>query len=95
MDKINPYPITSSVAELRNAERIIPKLHFTENINNKKYKTIENTTIKNGKDKIKCQICSIDYTRYNKSKHYKTKHHIFCESLNKKWRDTIINKTIN
>lgn len=39
---------------------------------------------------IKCDICGKDYTKYNKSKHNKTNHHIFCTKINKKWRKMIL-----
>mgnify|MGYP000850943203 CR=1 FL=1 len=86
MDKINPYPITSSLEELKNDNKIIQKAHFIKNINDEKFK---NEQISN--NRIKCMICGKEYTKYNKTKHYKTKHHIFCEKLNYKWRKMIIN----
>lgn len=85
MNKINPYPVTSDTEELKNDSKIIQKEHFKNNISNEELK------VKKYGDKVDCMICGKRYTRYNKSKHNKTKHHIFCEKLNKKWRDSIIN----
>lgn len=44
----------------------------------------------NDKFIVGCDICGKQYTRYNKTKHYKTQHHIFCEKINKKWRSMIL-----
>ena len=35
--------------------------------------------------KIVCETCRRTYTQSNVSHHKKSKHHIFCEELNKKW----------
>lgn len=91
MNKINPYPVTSTVEELKDNEKIIQKEHFKKNIENKQLIDEYNGSSKGRNDKIKCMICGNTYTKSNKSKHIKTKHHIFCEGLNRKWRDTIIN----
>lgn len=91
MNKINPYPVTAEVSELKNDEKIIQKEHFNKNIANEKLKSQDDNKLKTKNDKIKCMICGNSFTRSNRSKHNKTKHHIFCEGLNKKWRDTIIN----
>lgn len=90
MNKINPYPVTSSIDELKNNEKIIQKQHFTKNVDIPCLKTIDNNKEKKPTDIITCMICDKIYTRSNKSKHEKTKHHIFCVNLNKKWRDSII-----
>lgn len=92
MNKINPYPVTSTTEELNDINnKIINKEHFKKNINDEKLKTIDNNTSKSPKDKIECNICGRSYTRSNRIKHNKTKHHIFCVGLNKKWRESIIN----
>lgn len=91
MNKINPYPITASKEELINDNKVIQNLHFKNNINKEELKVSDCHIIKNGNNKIQCMICGKYFTRYNKSKHNKTKHHLFCENINKKWRDMIIN----
>lgn len=91
MNKINPYPITSTKKEIIDNNKIIQNIHFKNNINKEELKIEDNSKIKKGSDKIKCMICSKYFTRYNKSKHNKTSHHIFCEKMNKKWRNMIIN----
>lgn len=92
MNKINPYPVTSSVEELKsNNNNIFHRAHFKKNICDEKLKINDINNEKKGKDIINCKICGKNYTRYNKSKHIKTKHHIFCEKINDKWRNTIIN----
>lgn len=91
MNKINPYPITSTDKEIINDNKIIQNIHFKNNINDDKLKIEDNNKIKKGNDKIKCMICGKLFTRYNKSKHVKTNHHLFCEKINKKWRNMIIN----
>lgn len=92
MNKINPYPVTCSVDELKNnSNNIFHKAHFKKNIDNENLKVNDISREKKGNDIIECKICGRTYTRYNKSKHTKTKHHIFCEKINDKWRKTIIN----
>lgn len=90
MNKINPYPVTCNLDELKKTNKIIYKEHFKKNIDNDNLKYIDLNKQKKSTDVIKCNICDKNYTRSNKSKHNKTKHHIFCEKLNKKWRDSII-----
>lgn len=91
MNKINPFPITSDTNELINNNKVIQNLHFKNNINKEELKIFDNNETKKGNDKIKCMICGNFFTRYNKSNHNKTKHHKFCEKINKKWREMIIN----
>ncbi len=91
MNKINPFPVTSSVDDIKDVNKVIQKQHFKNNINDDTLKTIDSSITKKSNDKIECMICGKKYTRCNKSKHNKTKHHVFCLGLNKKWRETIIN----
>lgn len=91
MNKINPFPVTSTIDEIKETDKIIQKEHFKNNINNESLKISDNQKNKKSNDKIECKICGRSFTRCNRSKHNKTKHHIFCEKLNKKWRESIIN----
>jgi hypothetical protein len=34
---------------------------------------------------IFCEVCKGSYTQSNVTRHRKSKHHMFCEELNKKW----------
>lgn len=94
MNKLNPYPVTSSSDELKNATKIISKEHFKKNVTNEKLKVIDENIVKKPCDKIICNICGRHFTRSNKSKHNKTNHHKFCEELNKKWRDSILQQRV-
>lgn len=91
MNKINPFPVTSDIDELKNNTKIIQKEHFKNNINDKNLYIEDDNLNKKGSDKVKCMICGNYYTRYNKYNHNKTKHHKFCDNMNKKWRNMIIN----
>lgn len=39
--------------------------------------------------KIFCDVCHGEYTQSNVSHHRKSKHHRFCEEINKKWLSLI------
>lgn len=39
-----------------------------------------------------CDICGKKYTKYNKTKHRRTKHHQFCLKLNKRWRSMLLDE---
>lgn len=91
MNNLNPYPVTSTTQELKDSNKIIQKEHFKKNITNEKLKINDENIKKTPYDKLDCKICGKQFMRCNKSKHNKTKHHIFCEKLNSKWRETIIN----
>lgn len=90
MNTLNPFPVTSTEEELKKTNNVIGKEHFKNNINDVKLTTIDTNPTKSGKDKITCNICGKSYTRYNKTKHCKTKHHQFCTKMNTKWRNIII-----
>ena len=92
MNKLNPFPVTATLDEIKSTTRIIPKLHFEKNINDKKMQVEDIHIIKKGSDILVCKICGRTYTRYNKQKHDKTKIHILCVNMNKKWRDMILDK---
>lgn len=44
----------------------------------------------NPRDKVRCNICSKEFTRWNRSKHNKTKHHILCEKIVSKMKNFIL-----
>lgn len=77
-------PIFLSDESLQKVKKPIPMAHYKkaiEDIKDEEYNRYEY---------IKCNICNKKYTKNNKFHHYKTKHHIFCEGLNKKWRKMLI-----
>lgn len=68
------------------------ELQYIKNpIGNAHYKkALENSNKKTKDDYIICDICGKGYTKSNKSRHNKSKHHLFCQQLNKKWRKMIL-----
>lgn len=46
MNKINPYPVTAEVSELKDDEKIIQKEHFNKNITNEKLKSQDDNKLK-------------------------------------------------
>lgn len=91
MNNLNPFPVTSSIDDLKKSDKVIAREHFKNNVTKDTLKVIDENIVKKPYDRLDCKICGKKFMRCNKSKHNKTKHHIFCENLNKKWRDTIIN----
>jgi hypothetical protein len=78
--------ILYEVPELKYVQTPIGKAHYDASD-----KKDDKQDDKKYTDRIECKICDRSYTRSNASKHRKTKHHQFCEKLNKKWRDMLIN----
>lgn len=90
MNKINPFPVTSTVEDIIINSKTLQKNHLLANSKDPNLIVTDNNIKKSPKDKLTCNICGKSFTRSNKVKHNKTKHHIFCTKLNEKWRDTII-----
>lgn len=78
-------PIFYNNDQLQFMKNPIGKAHYKNALENK-----DNNKIKIPSQYVECDICGKKYTKYNKNKHIKTKHHIFCKKINKKWRKMIL-----
>ncbi len=89
-------PILLNDDELQYIKKPLGQAHYKKAIKEKTYeeemKEYNKERAKHRPDSIyiDCDICERTYTKYNKDKHIKTKHHQFCVKLNKKWRKMII-----
>jgi len=74
-------PINLDVKEIEQINRLpLSKSRYSSALNRK---TRKPRPAKH--ERIVCDICKNTYTQSNVSHHKKSKHHIFCMEMNKKW----------
>ena len=87
--------INYDIDELDYLTKPIGKAIYEKNEDIKKEKHDRNYKAKkvwNSHERIKCDLCGIEYRRSNKSYHEKSKNHLVYKKINDKFKQLILNK---